>query len=83
MFGVGLTLAVLMDATIIRMLLVPAFMRLAGRYNWWAPRPLRALHDRIGLSEEGAAGQFDQPGFDEQENSDQVPPTKPVAPRVG
>jgi RND superfamily putative drug exporter len=34
MFGVGLTLAVLMDATIIRMLLVPAFMRLAGRYNW-------------------------------------------------
>ncbi|MGV9671816.1 MMPL family transporter [Gordonia sp. NPDC003504] len=83
MFGVGLTLAVLMDATIIRMLLVPAFMRLAGRYNWWAPRPLRALHDRIGLSEEGAAGQFDQPGFDEQENSDQVPPTKSVAPRVG
>ncbi|MFI8773449.1 MMPL family transporter [Gordonia sp. NPDC062954] len=51
MFGVGLTLAVLMDATIIRMLLVPAFMRLAGRANWWAPGPLRQLHDRIGLSE--------------------------------
>lgn len=54
MFGVGLTLAVLMDATLIRMLLVPAFMKLAGRANWWAPGPLRRLHDRIGLSEEGA-----------------------------
>ncbi|MGV9710649.1 MMPL family transporter [Gordonia sp. NPDC003424] len=53
MFGVGLTLAVLMDATVIRMLLVPAFMRLAGRANWWAPGPLRRLHDRIGLSEGG------------------------------
>lgn len=51
MFGLGLTIAVLMDATLIRMLLVPAFMRLAGRANWWAPAPLRRLHDRIGLSE--------------------------------
>ncbi|GAB20449.1 hypothetical protein GOEFS_115_00890 [Gordonia effusa NBRC 100432] len=54
MFGVGLTLAVLMDATLIRMLLVPSFMKLAGRANWWAPGPLRRLHNRIGLSEEGA-----------------------------
>ncbi|MBY4574065.1 hypothetical protein ACN94_10785 [Gordonia paraffinivorans] len=52
MFGVGLTLAVLMDATLVRMFLVPAFMRLAGRANWWAPAPLRKLHDRFGLSEE-------------------------------
>ncbi len=52
MFGVGLALAVLMDATLIRMLLVPAFMRLAGRWNWWAPGPLRRLHDKIGLVEE-------------------------------
>ncbi|MFZ2240546.1 MAG: MMPL family transporter, partial [Gordonia amarae] len=51
MFGVGLTIAVLMDATLIRLLLVPAFMRLMGRLNWWAPGPLRALHQRIGLSE--------------------------------
>jgi RND superfamily putative drug exporter len=51
MFGLGLTIAVLMDATMIRMLLVPAFMRLAGRLNWWAPAPLRKLHDKIGLSE--------------------------------
>ncbi|WOC11375.1 MMPL family transporter [Gordonia sp. MP11Mi] len=52
MFGVGLTLAVLMDATVIRMFLVPAFMRLLGTWNWWAPAPLRKLHDRIGLTEE-------------------------------
>jgi RND superfamily putative drug exporter len=51
LFGLGLTLAVLMDAFIIRGTLVPAFMRLAGDWNWWAPRPLRRLHDRWGLSE--------------------------------
>jgi RND superfamily putative drug exporter len=53
MFGVGLALAVLMDATLIRMFLVPAFMKIAGRANWWAPAPLRKFHDRFGLSEEG------------------------------
>lgn len=37
MFGTGLTIAILVDATIIRMLLVPSFMRLLGRFNWWAP----------------------------------------------
>ena len=51
LFGVGLALAVVMDATIIRGLMVPAFMRLAGELNWWAPAPLRRLHQRIGLSE--------------------------------
>ena len=50
-FGLGLTLAVLMDATLIRGLLVPAFMRLAGRANWWAPAPLRRIYDRWGISE--------------------------------
>ena len=40
-----------MDATLVRGLLVPAFMRLAGEANWWAPAPLRRLHDRFGLSE--------------------------------
>jgi RND superfamily putative drug exporter len=40
-----------MDATLIRAALVPAFMRLAGSANWWAPRPLRRLHERIGLRE--------------------------------
>ncbi len=51
LFGTGLTLAVVMDATVVRGILVPAFMRLAGRWNWWAPRPLAALHKRIGLHE--------------------------------
>jgi len=53
MFGVGLTLAVLVDATLVRMLLVPAFMHVLGRWNWWAPRPLARLHERIGISESG------------------------------
>jgi len=51
LFGIGLTLAVLMDATLIRGLLVPAFMRLAGNANWWAPAPLRRIYDRFGISE--------------------------------
>jgi RND superfamily putative drug exporter len=49
--GVGLAIAVLMDATLVRGLLVPATMRLLGRWNWWAPRPLRALWRRVGLRE--------------------------------
>ncbi len=49
--GLGTAIAVLIDATIIRALLVPSLMRLLGRWNWWAPAPLRRLHRRIGLSE--------------------------------
>jgi RND superfamily putative drug exporter len=49
--GVGTALAVLVDATIVRALLVPALMALLGRWNWWAPRPLRRLHARIGIAE--------------------------------
>jgi RND superfamily putative drug exporter len=56
LFGVGLAVAVVMDATVVRGLLVPAFMRLAGELNWWAPAPLRRLHDRIGLSESDPGG---------------------------
>ena len=51
MFGVGLTLAVLVDATLVRMLLVPAFMRVLGRVNWWAPKTLARLHKHLGISE--------------------------------
>jgi RND superfamily putative drug exporter len=49
--GLGLTVAVLIDATIVRCLLVPATMTLLGRWNWWAPGPLRRLHARLGLRE--------------------------------
>ena len=51
LFGVGLTLAVLVDATLVRLVLVPAFMRVMGRWNWWAPAPLRRLHERFGIAE--------------------------------
>ncbi len=51
MFGLGLTLAVAVDATLVRMVLVPAFMHVMGRWNWWAPKPLVWIHDRFGLSE--------------------------------
>jgi RND superfamily putative drug exporter len=51
MFGVGLALAVLIDAFLVRATLVPALMRLAGRANWWAPRPLRRFHLRWGVWE--------------------------------
>jgi RND superfamily putative drug exporter len=49
MFGLGLTLAVVMDATLVRMLLVPAFMHLLGRRNWWAPHRLADWHRRFGF----------------------------------
>ncbi|SGD83074.1 MMPL family transporter [Mycobacterium tuberculosis] len=51
MFGLGLTLAVAADATLVRMVVVPAFMHVTGRWNWWAPRPLAWLHERFGVSE--------------------------------
>jgi putative drug exporter of the RND superfamily len=49
--GIGAALAVLIDSSIIRALLVPSLMELLGSLNWWAPRSLRKLHDRIGLRE--------------------------------
>jgi uncharacterized membrane protein YdfJ with MMPL/SSD domain len=51
--GLGTAFAVLIDATIIRALLMPALMGLLGKWSWWAPSPLRRLHARIGLSEAG------------------------------
>ena len=49
--GVGTALAVLIDAFIVRALLVPSLMALLGRWNWWAPRPLARLHARLRLGE--------------------------------
>jgi RND superfamily putative drug exporter len=54
-FGVGITFAVLVDATLVRMVLVPALMRILGTAAWWAPRPLAWLHRRIGITESGPA----------------------------
>ncbi len=53
--GVGTALAVLIDASIIRALLVPSLMELLGKWNWWAPAPLRRLHERWGISETAEA----------------------------
>ncbi|NTV39375.1 MAG: MMPL family transporter [Demequinaceae bacterium] len=47
--GIGLAVAVFLDATLVRMLLVPATMTLLGKWNWWAPAPLRRLYERRGL----------------------------------
>jgi RND superfamily putative drug exporter len=52
--GVGTALAVLIDASIVRALLVPSLMELLGKWNWWAPAPLRRLHRRFGISESAA-----------------------------
>jgi RND superfamily putative drug exporter len=49
--GIGLALAIVLDATVVRTLLVPATMRLMGDWNWWAPGPLRRIHDRFGFHE--------------------------------
>jgi RND superfamily putative drug exporter len=49
--GVGLAIAVIVDATLVRCLLVPATMKVLGERNWWAPAPLRRFHDRFGLHE--------------------------------
>ncbi|MBO0685723.1 MAG: MMPL family transporter, partial [Candidatus Dormibacteraeota bacterium] len=52
--GIGLAVAVAIDATLVRILVVPAVMRILGDWNWWAPRPLRWLYRRAGLGEFGA-----------------------------
>jgi RND superfamily putative drug exporter len=56
MLGLGIALAVLVDAMVVRSLLVPSVMKLTGKATWWAPAPLRALHARFGLSEGGISG---------------------------
>ncbi len=64
MIGVGIVVALLVDATLVRLLLVPATMRLLGRYNWWAPPFLRAAYARFGFRETDGpeAGAVGSPG---------------------
>jgi len=61
MFGLGVTLAVLMDASLVRMLLMPALMHVLGRMNWWAPKPLARLHQRVGISDSHDAAETSRP----------------------
>ncbi|MFF2555372.1 MMPL family transporter [Nocardia sp. NPDC058058] len=51
LFGVGMVVAIVLDATVVRILLVPAIMRLLGHLSWWAPGPLRRFYDRYGIHE--------------------------------
>jgi putative drug exporter of the RND superfamily len=77
MFGVGLTLAVLADATLVRMVLVPAFMHVMGRWTWWAPKPLGWLHDRFGISEQGQVRRTVEPTEDSvQHNGHPITPVR-------
>jgi putative drug exporter of the RND superfamily len=66
--GLGMAIAVVLDATVVRMLLVPATMKLMGRWNWWAPPALRRLHDRFGLAEQQPAA-APPPGQEERVGS--------------
>ena len=50
-FGLAMAIAVAVDATLVRCILMPATMTLLGRWNWWAPEPLRRLRQRLGLHE--------------------------------
>ena len=61
MFGLGLTLAILVDATLVRMVLLPAFMHAMGEWNWWAPRWMSKIHDRFGLEDGLPSKQTTQP----------------------
>jgi uncharacterized membrane protein YdfJ with MMPL/SSD domain len=64
MIGVGMVVALLVDATLVRLLLVPATMRLLGRYNWWAPGFLRSLYGRYGHRESDPAPHVEHSGPD-------------------
>jgi RND superfamily putative drug exporter len=59
MIGVGMIVAIVVDATLVRALLVPATMRLLGRWNWWAPGPLARFHRRYGIHESPAESAAD------------------------
>ncbi len=61
LIGVAMIIAILVDATVVRVLLVPATMRLLGRANWWAPRPLRRVYARYGIRESDAVREQPQP----------------------
>ncbi|MEV6963717.1 MMPL family transporter [Hamadaea sp. NPDC051192] len=61
MMGVGMLVAILVDATLVRMILVPVTMRLLGRWNWWAPGPLGAIYRRFGIKHDTPASPHPTP----------------------
>jgi len=77
--GLGAAAAVLIDAFLVRSLWVPAAMRLLGTTTWWSPRPLRRLHQRLGISESQPPPQPAAPGS--QAGRREQPPGLPAGPR--
>jgi len=80
LFGIGMALAVLMDAFVIRGTLVPAFMRLAGNANWWLPKFLRPVYARFHISESGESAEV-VAGQLEDRAGPTHPPTAPRRPK--
>ena len=78
LFGLGLTMAVLVDTFLIRATLVPAFMRLAGRANWWAPKPLRRFHLRFGIWENEPISILDQRDLGKAPAPEPAEPAEPA-----
>jgi uncharacterized membrane protein YdfJ with MMPL/SSD domain len=66
MIGIGMLVALVIDATVVRAMLVPATMKLLGRWNWWAPGPLARWWERFGFRE-------DDPGSYAAETVDREP----------
>jgi RND superfamily putative drug exporter len=80
LLGAGIAVALVVDATLIRALLLPALMRLLGAFNWWAPAPLRRLQARIGLSESSGAPPPPYPAtWDSRSRSARPPRSQPDA----
>ncbi|GAB2928137.1 MMPL family transporter [Streptomyces heilongjiangensis] len=82
MLGLGVALAILMDAMVIRTLLVPAVLSLTGRATWWAPGPLRRLHDRFGIREGGPAPTAPAPAASDTPDAAAPPAVADTAPPV-
>jgi putative drug exporter of the RND superfamily len=80
MFGIGTALAIVIDATVIRGVVVPAFLRVAGDLNWWAPAPLKWLHARIGVSEAPSETEIPPPTPQLDEETQRLTPTRPPQP---
>ena len=80
MFGIGTALAIVIDATVIRGVVVPAFLRVAGDLNWWAPRPLKWLHDRIGFSEAPSDTEIPPPTPQRDETTRRLSPVRAPEP---
>jgi RND superfamily putative drug exporter len=80
MFGIGTALAIVIDATVIRGVVVPAFLRVADEFNWWAPAPLKRLHARIGFSEAAVESEGPPPVPQQDEETLRLAPIRAPEP---